>query len=107
MKLTVELGTVNRQSMGAPEDVTLLVKNFAGEQVATVRYAFDETEPVGGGPTLSHIGNIRCEADLIKCPGEPIMIAAYAMSAIYKVLNHDDEFLAYVFDRVPVIEFEV
>lgn len=109
MKLTVELGTVNRSNWGAPEDVTLLVKNPAtGEQVATVRYNFEETEPAdGGGIPASSIGSIRCEADFSKCPGEPVMIAALTMKALYDESTSDTEFLADVFEDVPVIEFEV
>jgi hypothetical protein len=110
MKLTVELGTVNRTNWGAPEDCTLLVKNPAtGEQVATVRYSFDETDAAGadGEPTVSSIGSIRCEADIAKCPGDPIMVAACALKAIYDKETSEHEFLAFVFDEFPVIEFEV
>lgn len=107
VKLTVELGQVNRTNWGAPEDVTLLIRNAAGDQVATVRYEFLESEPQGVGQSPMQTGTITCESNTDHAPGEAIMLAAYAMKAVYDVFTGDHEFLTDVFEDDRVIEFEM
>lgn len=106
VKVTVELGEVHRSNWGAPEDVTLVVKNAAtGDFIANVRYEFVEAGE--DEPVTMQVGAVRCEADP-NAPGDPIYIAALALQAAYKQCAVGDyEFLADVFESSSIIEFEV